>query len=231
MAFREAVAVGQPHRSHVHAELLVDPVAVSERELGATTAAVEDADRPEDAKTERDSRGEVGEARLILARSDLDLNARAFTGQRRRTTRCSTRSLRPAVPTAAVASTPCRRASSTISAIASDGALHRAPSPRRPVCVEPLAEPGDLGTVGDRPATSPSAPRSPTWNLTEFVPTSIDRASPAAETDKFGLEPARRRLTFGRRSQAERRARLAITAAGSSATPRRCVRRLPLRPC
>ena len=38
--------------------------------------------------------------------------------------------------------------------------------------VEALAEPRDLGAVDDRPPGAVRA-RSPTWNLTEFVPTSM----------------------------------------------------------
>ena len=56
---------------------------------------------------------------------------------------------RPAVPTAAIARAPCRLASSTIPAMAGRRALDRLGAEIVPVCVEPLAEAGDLGAVGD----------------------------------------------------------------------------------
>ena len=78
----------------------------------------------------------------------------------------------PAVPTAAIASAPSAVASSTIALIASAvrAAASGAIAPRP---LEPLAEARDVGTVADHASTSRPSPRSPTWNLTEFVPTSI----------------------------------------------------------
>ena len=78
----------------------------------------------------------------------------------------------PAVPTAAIASAPSRRASSTMPTIGVDRARDRLarraarcrarPSPRRVTSAR--------STIVRQ---APFAARSPTWNFTEFVPTSM----------------------------------------------------------
>ena len=77
----------------------------------------------------------------------------------------------PAVPTAAIPSTPFCCASSTIPAIAS--AVRRIGSgSRRPLS----SSPSPSRVTSARSTTvrhEPSAARSPMWNFTEFVPTSI----------------------------------------------------------
>ena len=83
----------------------------------------------------------------------------------------ATATVAAAVPTAAISATPCRRASSTIPAIASTvraiGSGFRLPSSSSP---SPRRATSARSTIV---VHSASAERSPTWNFTEFVPTSI----------------------------------------------------------
>ena len=65
------------HRPDVDAEPVVDPVAVTERELRAPAAGLEDDERAVD-RAEAGDRGEVREPRLLLAVDHLDLDAAAL---------------------------------------------------------------------------------------------------------------------------------------------------------
>src|SRR3954452_3330948 len=69
----EAVALGDAHRADVHAEALVDAVAVPERELRAAAARVEDDRRARcEIGPEAALRGKGREGRLLLAGDDLE---------------------------------------------------------------------------------------------------------------------------------------------------------------
>ena len=77
----------------------------------------------------------------------------------------------PAVPTATIDSTSLRAASSAMASIAC-AVRWIASSPSRPVLSRswPSRVTSARSTIGRHP---PSAARSPMWNLTEFVPTSM----------------------------------------------------------
>ena len=165
----EAEALGEPHRADVDAEPLVDTVAVAERELGAAAAGVEDderARRPGRAPESPRGRRAGPPPRRRSPRS----RRRCAPGPRRGTRRRCGRDPQPGRAHGRDRPTPFRRASSAIAAIAS---IVRSigPASSRP-SLEPLAEPRDLGAVDDRPPRAVRR-RSPTWNLTELVPTSI----------------------------------------------------------
>jgi hypothetical protein len=78
---------------------------------------------------------------------------------------------RPAVPTAAIARTPMRFASSTMPCDGDHRALQRGVDDHA-LIREPLAQAGHLGAVDDG-APRPPVSRSPMWNLIELVPASI----------------------------------------------------------
>ena len=90
------------------------------------------------------------------------------------------------MPTAAIAGAEAR-ASSTIPAIASAVRLIAA-SEIPPVSSRAFAETRHLGAVDDRIATF-RRDRSPTWNFTEFVPTSIT-AYRGGTSSRSAVEPA-----------------------------------------
>ena len=120
---------------------------------------------------------------------------------------------RPAVPTAAIAATPCRRPRRP---------CRRSPRPCAPSApgragrsAEPLAEPGDLGAVDDRPPASRPALRSPTWNFTELVPTSMTANRSAPKRTR--IRRPRPKFRFGRVASPRSRT-AATTCSGSSAS-------------
>ena len=144
---------------------------MAERELGAAAAGVEDDERAA-AEPEPGHCGEVGEAGLLLAGDDLDPDAAAGLDgvDELRAVR------RDAQPGGAD-----RRdrvgagAASPRSAMRRDR-LHRPPHRLRLEACRPRRGPRPRRVTSARSTTVlhvPSARRSPTWNLTEFVPTSI----------------------------------------------------------
>ena len=189
----EVEPLGEAGGADVHAEALVDVRGRSERELRAAAARVEDRERAAGDGKRRGGR-HVGEPGLLLPGDDLDLDACPLTDglDERRAVRCHAhaggsdrrdrhdaelrsprrpcpRSRRPCARSAPCRARRCRRGP------------RRAASRRR----------------GRRPSSSvPSAARSPTWNLTEFVPTSRT-AYRAAPKPASAFSP-RGTLTFSR---------------------------------
>ena len=117
----------------------------------------------------------------------------------------------PAVPTAAIDATSCRRASSAITAMAAP-VRSIGSGPSRPVSWSPSPR----RVISARSTTArqlPSAFRSPTWNFTEFVPTSMT-AYRSMPNPTSALSP-RAKLTFGRGARPTSRT-VASTRSGSS---------------
>ena len=165
----EPEPLGDRHRAEVEAEALLHAAVLAEGELGAAAAGLEHADPPR-AEVQRLGGREVGEPSLLLARDHLDVDARALADGIEELVRV--RGLAQA-----------RRADHRD--------LLRAGAPRlvgqlgdrvdgppdrllaeTPGLVDPLPQPGHLGAVDDRPPLTVSR-RSPTFSLTELVPTSI----------------------------------------------------------
>ena len=119
----------------------------------------------------------------------------------------------PAVPAAAIASAPFRRASSAMSAIASTvrsiGFGFSRPDCSRP---SPSRVISTRSTIARQP---PSARRSPTWSLTEFVPTSITAYRCANPTSAFS---PRGKLVFGRDASPSSRTVASTRAASADST-------------
>ena len=142
------------------------------------------------ADPEPGGRGEVCEPAFLLAGDHLDVHtgARPNGVDERRTVRGDPQPRRTDGRDRAVA--PFRLASSAMPAIAST-VRSIASGSRQPGLVETFAEPRDLGAVDDRPPLAVRAARSPTWNLTEFVPTSMT-AYRAHRTRRSALSPRAR---------------------------------------
>ncbi len=68
--FVQAVLLGEAHRAHLDAEPLIHAVTLTEGELRATAAGVEDDPRP--LRTEARRRRGVREPSLVLTGNDLD---------------------------------------------------------------------------------------------------------------------------------------------------------------
>src|SRR5262249_58923204 len=72
----ETKALRIPDGADIQAEALVYHRSVSERELGAASARVED-DQRTIAETEPGAGGEIGQAAFLFARDDLDADTRS----------------------------------------------------------------------------------------------------------------------------------------------------------
>ena len=126
----------------------------------------------------------------------------------------------PAVPTATIAPTRCRRASSAIPAMASRRALHRLrsrvgrsawrPSPRRVID----------GAVDHRLPGAVRYAGRPRWNFTEFVP-DVDDGEPLG-TEPFQHPQAASEVHVRPRSRARDRAARRPPAVGPLTRPRSC---------
>ena len=165
--------LGVPDGADVDAEPLVDVGAVAERELRAAAAGVEHDERARRPRPRPACDREVGEPALLLAGDDLDRGRPS-----RRSIASTTAAALRGDPQAGRADrrdrdgAGSRCASSAMPAIA---ATVRSSAARRDRAglLEALAEPGDLGAVDDRVARRRPGARSATWNLIEFVPTSM----------------------------------------------------------
>ena len=170
----------QTGRADVHAEALRDTRPVAERELRAAAAGVEN-DHRAVSEIELRRRSEVGEPSFLLAADHLDIDPRAVAHS------VDERGTVGREPQPSRADGGDRldlraRASSTMPAIAC--AVRRiGSSPSRPVAVEALAEPGDLGAIDDR--SPPTVGCALTDVELDRVRADVDdRVAPRAEPDQ-----------------------------------------------
>ena len=131
----------------------------------------------------------------------------------------------PAVPTAAIAATLCCLASSAISAMA---ATVRSIGSGLSCPVSWSPSPSRVDWARSRTVRQPpSAPRSPMWNFTEFVPTSTT-ANRSMPNPTIVLRP-RTRLTFGRDARPTSRTVWITRFASSDSIATVCVDPRPVR--
>ena len=140
-------SLGVPHGADVDAELPIDASSVAERELGATAAGVEDDERAV-GQPEPRLHGQVGDPALFLAGDDLDRDAAPLLDQVEEGLAVGGRA-------------QAHRADGGDAVDPQPGGLGRHPRDRRggPLdggrgdragFLDPLAQPGHLGAVGDR---------------------------------------------------------------------------------
>ena len=191
-------ALGDPHRADVETEPVLDCGAASERELRAAPAGVEH-DEALVAAWLPCGRGDVREAALLFAADDLDRPP--ATSSKRIVERGTVRGAAQPRGT---------DDHDRVGALRTRLVVQRADHRDRPLDrlgrqhtrrVEPFAEPCDLGAIGTA-AVVPSGRRSPTKNLTEFVPTSMTafRSTP----NPTSVFRPRATLTFGRPARPSR---------------------------
>ena len=203
---REPEPLGEAHRADVDAEPLVDPDAVAERELRAAAAGVEDDERAV-AQRQRGAHRQVGEAALLLAGDDLDADAAALPRSRRAPRRVR-RDPQPGGPDRRDRHGTCRRGLLGHAGDRLHGARDRLGRDRARL-LEALAEPRDLGAIGDRRHV-PSALALADVEL-DRVRADVDDRVPRARRCRERLQPARACTMF--RSAASPSSRTAATHA------------------
>ena len=219
----EPEALGEPRRSDVHAELLVDPLAVAEGELRAAAARIEDGERAAPRGRARPRR-EVGEPRLLLAGDHLDLDAAARPdgvdelGAVRRDPQPGRPDRRDRLDARRA------RASSTIAGDRLDACARSAPAAARPSSSSPSPR---RVTSARSTTVCHDAVRAPLADVElDRVRADVDHGEPCAPNPASALSP-RGTLTCSRASRGRDRATAAMDERGIGRLDRDRAGRLP----